>query len=96
MERLNEKETIKNFKEAIKGAKSCIFITNNGMEVYGNTPEIMTMIQMMLKELEKRGMPKELMKEAIEMAFMDENELIRKLKKELGEFINRAEEMIKE
>ena len=66
---------------------SYIFITDKGIAVKGSSPEILTYYTKLTSEmLELKGVDKELLENAFNMAFMNTEELYDLFKKELNHF----------
>lgn len=57
----------------------------------GEISKILSLITISIKNVIEEGVPKEAVKECIELAFLDEKELLEKTKQALQEMLNKGE-----
>ena len=79
----------KEIEDIVKDAETIICITNKGIYINGDSPEILTLYTRLTKEmLNVKGTNKDILKNAFDMAFMNKNELIDLLKSQVSTFID--------
>lgn len=81
----------KDIEKLLKGAKSIIISTDNGIGVEGNLPMVLSNLAMIIRQISISGCPSEILEHSINLG-LGKNDDVKENKKEKGEF----EEMIKD
>ena len=83
-------------KNLLKNAETIILVTDNGCEIKGFTPDVLTLYCELTRELKNvKGCNEEWIRANVDMAFMNEEELEKKGKELEKETLNEFEKMIK-
>ena len=84
-------ENNKQIQKLLKGAECALVSTDKGIGVVGNASTVLVMYTLLTKNLAE-NLPKELIEDAFEKAFMNEKELLKELKDKLDELMKKMEE----
>ena len=69
---------IKDAKGEAKGFSAFIFVTDKQNAIYGSGGEVLALLASVISDLGEKGMPKELIQEAVDAAYMSDEELEKK------------------
>ncbi len=77
-------------QEELKELINCdtyLVISENGVAVRGNSPELLTLYSQLTREMMKlKGVDKKILEQSFNMAFMEKDELLELFKEQLNKF----------
>ena len=84
------KNDTKNIKKILESADAYLIFTDKGCAVNGSTPALLAIYATLTKEMMNlKGMDKEKLDLAYELAFMSDKEMLQKISKTLEEIVDK-------
>lgn len=83
---------IEDIEKNKKGAYTYIYISDNGMSVEGTTPDVMTILSLLVLKLRDNGMEENLIRKSIEIGLANSKEKMDMLKDTIKKYSEMLEE----